>query len=300
MSSRRVLITGLEGFTGHYLKSELLDHGYEVFGTVFQSEINQSQVYQCDLCDTERLSSLVSEIQPDYIINLAGISFVQHNSVQRIFQVNFLGVISLIEAIKLSGHLPKKILLAGSAHVYGNQKQSPIGEASILQPNSQYGISKLAMEQSVRLWFDELPIIIARPFNYTGVGQSQLFLPPKLVNHFVQKSDHIELGNLDIARDWSDVRDVVSIYRRLIECDKDSIIVNVCSGISHSLKFVLDFLRKISNHDLVIKTRQEFIRTNEISELRGDKSLLTSIIGEVGNRPLTQTLEWMYQNTGLL
>lgn len=296
MSSRRVLITGLEGFTGLYLKAELLNHGYDIFGTVFQTKVTTPQIYECDLGDTKRLTVLIKDIRPDYIINLAGIAFVQHDSVQGMFQANLLGVISLLEAIKASDHLPTKILLAGSAHVYGNQMISPISEKSIPHPNSQYGISKLAMEQSAHLWFDQLPIIIARPFNYTGIGQSNLFLPPKIVNHFAQKCDSIELGNLEIARDWSDVRDVVSIYRRLIESNAQSIIVNVCSGISHSLKFVLDSLRQISNHDLAIKTNAEFVRANEIAELRGDNSLLTSIIGKIESRPLIHTLEWMYHH----
>jgi nucleoside-diphosphate-sugar epimerase len=294
MSTGQVLITGIEGFTGFYLKNELHECGYEIFGTVFQQQDTKHNIFQCDLCDTQQLAALIKIIAPDFIINLAGISFVQHNSAKGIFESNLLGVLSLLEAIKTSGHTPQKILLAGSAHVYGNQQFSPIKESCDVQPNSEYGISKLAMEQTARLWFDKLPIIIARPFNYTGIGQSSLFLPPKLVNHFAQKAPAIELGNTQIARDWSDVRDVVNIYRRLLESGISSTIVNVCSGVAHSIEYVLSLLRKISQHDLEIKTSQDLVRYNEITELCGDNNLLTSIVGKLSHRPLEQTLEWMY------
>lgn len=296
MSKGRVFITGLEGFTGHYLKAEFLENDYEVYGSSFSADNLSENVFACNINDTQQLTSLLNKIKPDYLINLAGIAFVQHGSARAIFESNLLGVSSLLEAITASKHTPKKLFLVSSAHIYGNQLISPIRESHIPKPSSEYGISKLAMESLAELWFHKLPIIIVRPFNYTGIGQSNVFLPPKIINHFARRLDNIELGNLSIARDWSDVRDVAQIYRRLIESEAASVVVNVCSGLSHSLEYILTYLSSLSGHSINVQTNEEFIRTNEITALCGDKTLLESIIGSFAHRPLSETLKWMYQS----
>lgn len=288
-----VLITGLEGFTGQYLGRSLASHGYDVYGTVQQASGENSNIIQCDLNDCERLTAWIKKIRPDYIVNLAGIALASHNSAIALFQANLLGVLSLLEAVQASGHVPKKILLASSAHVYGNQTSSPISESCALQPTSEYGISKLAMEQTAQLWFNRLPIVIVRPFNYTGLGQSTSFLPSKLVNHFANRSAEIELGNLHVARDWSDVRDVVNFYRLLLESKAESLIVNICTGQSHSLQYVIDVLSNLSGHRPEISVNPAFVRANEIKELRGDNRLLKSIIGDFQLYSLEETLGWM-------
>jgi nucleoside-diphosphate-sugar epimerase len=298
MSNKRTFIIGLESFTGRYLKAELVAAGYEVFGTVrtqgYQLGANQ---LACDLLDKKKLAYYIKDIRPDFIINLASISFVKHDLASDLYQINQLGVLSLLEAIAQSGHLPSKLLLVSSAHVYGNQGIPLISEHCLPRPNSDYAVSKLAMEQLAKLWFDRLPVIITRPFNYTGVGQSSLFLPSKIVSHFKQKAPYVELGNIEIARDWSDVRDVVACYRYLLESDRNSLIVNICSGLSHSLRSILSMLTEISGHELPIKVNLEFVRTNEVKELSGDNRLLFSIIPKIERRPLKETLTWMYQTS---
>ena len=296
MLAKRVFITGLEGFTGHYLKQELKAHGYEVFGTIRLGQgNNDGSVLQCDLMDTNRLSMLIKTIKPDFIINLAGIAFVSHSSPIEMYQVNQLGVLSLLEAIAASSHTPEKIILTSSAHVYGNQTSTPIAETCDLWPMSDYAVSKLAMERLAHIWFDRLPIIIVRPFNYTGVGQSVMFLPAKIVSHFVKKAASIELGNLDIARDWSDVRDVVAIYRLLLTSEASSVMVNVCSGLSYSLEYILKTLSELSGHTISIQVNPNFMRANEIKELSGDNTLLFSLIERVKLREMRETLGWMLE-----
>lgn len=292
-----VLITGLEGFTGQYLSQSLANHGYEVYGTVQHSIDQNSNIIQCDLNDCERLTAWIKQIRPDYIVNLAGIALASHNSAMALFQANLLGVLSLLEAVQAAGHVPKKILLASSAHVYGNQPSSPISESCAVQPTSEYGISKLAMEQMAQLWFDRLPIVIVRPFNYTGLGQSTSFLPSKLVDHFANRSLGIELGNLQVARDWSDVRDVVNIYRLLLESNAEGLIVNVCTGHSHSLQYVIDVLSELSGYRPEITVNPAFVRANEIRELRGDNRLLKSLIGDFQLYSLEETLGWMLKGS---
>lgn len=295
MPNQRVLITGLEGFTGQYLKKELETAGYEIFGTVKNGENNEVK-FKCNLLDTELLAAHLKKIKPDFIVNLAGISFVEHGSSACFYQVNQLGVLSLLEAVSKSGHLPLKILLASSALVYGNQDINVINESCAPSPNNDYAVSKLAMEGLASLWFDRLPITIVRPFNYTGIGQSSVFLPSKIVNHFKQNAPHIELGNLEVARDWSDVRDVALCYRHLLECEKSGLIVNVCSGVTHSLQYIINALTEISGHHLLIKVNPEFVRQNEIKELGGDNQLLSSLIPKFERHSLRATLAWMYES----
>lgn len=294
MTSKRVFITGLEGFTGQYLAEELSGHGYEIFGTVHRSSQNNKTVYNCELSNTSRLTSLLTQIKPNYIIHLAGIAFVGHAGQRELYEANQLGTLSLLNAIDQSQSNPQKIILPSSAHVYGLQDKSPIKETSAPQPNTDYAVSKYAMEQLATLWFDRLPIVITRPFNYTGVGQSPLFLLPKIVTHFVQKAKAIELGNIDVSRDWSDVRDVVAIYRSILESEMKSMIVNVCSGSSHSIAYILEAMRQLSGYNLDVQIEQNLVRTQEIKELRGDNNLLRSYLGDTHIRPLHETLTWMF------
>ncbi|TYO96593.1 GDP-mannose 4,6-dehydratase [Desulfallas thermosapovorans] len=285
------------GFTGRYIATELHANGYEVFGLVHrETRIDGTVSYPCDIDDQMCLTKLLVDIKPDVIVHLAGISFAAHDSIKEIYRVNLLGTLSLLKAIEDSKCCPYKIILASSAHVYGNQTQSPILESCVPAPVSDYAVSKLAMEHMARLWFDRMPIIVTRPFNYTGAGQASIFLPPKIVNHFVRRAPEIELGNLDVARDWSDVRDVARIYRCLLECPAHSLMVNICSGASYSLQHVLETMVMITGHTIEVRVNPDFVRPNEVKELRGDNSLLQSLIGEIPRRPLRETLAWMYED----
>lgn len=298
MSTKRVFIIGMESFTGHYLVSELASHGYEIFGTIHQAKNNTpDNVFSCDLNNTAYLTTLLQQLRPDYIINLAAISFVDHSIAKEMYEVNQLGTLSLLNAITASKILPQKILLASTAHVYGSQELSPISESAPLKPNSHYAVSKLAMEQIAHLWFDRLPILITRPFNYTGIGQSSQFLPAKIVAHFVERCEAIELGNIDVARDWSDIRDVVRIYQALLECPEASIMVNVCSGKSHPIRYILDTLSSLSSHQLNIRVSPNLMRVNDIKDLHGDPRLLRSLVGDMPMRPLNETLSWMFSRS---
>ena len=113
-------------------------------------------------------------------------------------------------------------MLASTSQVYGNPSDDPVTEDTITTPINHYACSKLAMELMARNWFDRLPILITRPFNYTGRGQDQRFLLPKLIDHFRRRAAVIHLGNLDVERDFLDVRSVADIYVRLLESPAQS------------------------------------------------------------------------------
>jgi nucleoside-diphosphate-sugar epimerase len=187
------------------------------------------------------------------------------------------------------------VLLASSANVYGNAVVDPITEDVPPAPANDYAVSKLAMEHAARLHAGRLPIIIVRPFNYTGVGQAPHFLLPKIVDHFRRGARRIELGNLDVARDFSDVRDVVVIYRRLIERAPPGTLVNVCSGAAYSLSDVLDLMAGIAGYRIDVTVNPAFVRANEVRRLAGDTSRLQQLVGPMERTPLAATLRWMYE-----
>ncbi len=151
------------------------------------------------------------------------------------------------------------------------------------------------MEHMARLWNDRLPIIIARPFNYTGRGQAEHFLLPKIVSHFRRNERRIELGNLDVARDFSDVRVVAFAYRKLIELAPAGETFNVCSGVAHRLDEVLLMMSEIAGYTIDVTVNPAFCRGNEIKTLVGNNTKLTRLIGESRHISLSETLRWMMQ-----
>jgi len=144
------------------------------------------------------------------------------------------------------------------------------------------------------LWRSTLPITVVRPFNYTGVGQSLSYLIPKIVDHFRRGAREIELGNLDVARDFSDVRNVVTAYRRLIENPLPGQVFNICSGQSHTLGDIVCMLQDIAGYKIEVKVNPAFVRANEVKRLSGSNARLKAAVGEFPAISLVDTLTWMY------
>jgi len=286
------MVTGSEGFTGRYMCSEMQNLGYEVVGLgSHPSEADNH--YQADLRDAAQLRRVVAEVQPDAVIHLAALAFVGHGDANEFYQVNLMGTRNLLEAIAASDKTPDCVLLASSANVYGNQTGGVLTEQTSPVPANDYAVSKLAMEFMAHTWEDRLPIVIARPFNYTGVGQAENFLLPKIVSHFRRKEQVIELGNLDVSRDFSDVRSVVAAYHRLIEQKPLGQTFNVASGEACSLHEVLAMCEAITGHQMEVRVNPAFVRGNEVKALCGDATKLRTCIGGWSTPSLRETLEWM-------
>jgi nucleoside-diphosphate-sugar epimerase len=292
---RRALITGLRGFTGYYLARELTAAGYRVFGTVLPGDETGPDIFTVDLCDRAAVAEVIEQVQPDVVAHLAGIAFVAHMNAEQIYRVNVAGTRNLLEALAANAHKPSAVLLASSANIYGNADVALIDENVAPAPANDYAVSKLAMEYMARLWMDKLPIVIARPFNYTGVGQSENFLLPKIVSHFRKGARRIELGNLAIARDFSDVRMVARSYRRLLAAAPGGEAFNVCSGYSHSLESLIDLMSDIAGYRIEVHVNPAFVRANEVLTLVGSNAKLARTIGKVETTPLVETLRWMYK-----
>jgi len=294
MEPKRALITGLNGFTGYYVARELERAGYEVFGA--DSIPNDlPNCHHVDLLDKPGLAKLIREVRPTAVIHLAAIAFVGHGSANDFYQVNLIGTRNLLEALAAEAPGLECAVLASSANIYGNATEGCLDEETPPNPANDYAVSKLAMEYMARLWLDRLPIVIVRPFNYTGIGQSKDFLIPKIVDHFRRRAPVIELGNLDVWRDFSDVRTLAAVYRALIETRPVGEAVNVCSGKAHSLREVVAMMENLSSHQIEIQVNPAFVRANEVKTLSGNSAKLTRLIGEPTRYALEDTLKWMLE-----
>lgn len=297
----RVLITGATGFTGRHLAPLLAAAGYEVHGTVHGAQGNPvpgiAKLHSVDLADFGSLAAAIADVSPDKVVHLAAIAFVAHSDVGEMYRTNVLGTRNLLHALAGQEKKPHSVLLASSANVYGNAREGVLDEDTPAAPVNDYGITKAAGELVASAYRDRLPIIVARPFNYTGRGQSPDFLIPKIVSHVLEGAEEIELGNLDVERDFSDVRGVVDAYARLLEA-KGAVggTFNICSGRAVSLRKVIDLVRAISGRNLDVRVNPAFVRPDEVKRLWGSPAKLEQTIGPLAMPPLEETLHWMLED----
>ena len=292
---RHALVTGLRGFTGEYVARALREAGYRVHGTVMPGGEPGPDIFPVDLCERAAVAAMVEQVQPDVVVHLAGIASVAHNDAGQIYNVNVVATRNLLEALAGARRKASSVLLASSANIYGNASVPVITEDVAPAPANDYAVSKLAMEYMARLWMDKLPIIIVRPFNYTGQGQGDNFLLPKIVSHFRRREPRIELGNLAIARDFSDVRMVARSYRRLLAAAPSGEAFNICSARSNSLEQVIDMVSEIAGYRIKVEVNPAFVRANDVLTLTGSNAKLAGVIGPIEAPPLFDTLRWMVQ-----
>jgi nucleoside-diphosphate-sugar epimerase len=150
------------------------------------------------------------------------------------------------------------------------------------------------MEMLCATYAKRLPLIVARPFNYTGVGQSQDFLIPKIVAHARTRQPNIRLGNLAIARDFSDVRMIVDAYLRLLQEPRAlGSTFQLCAGTVVSIRQLLDIVGGLSGHAMDVIVDPHLIRAGEVISLCGTAAHVESVIGPLRHVPLSETLGWM-------
>ena len=293
--SNKVLITGINGFTGIYLEKFLVQKGFDVYGTVIDTP-KEAKHIQCDITEKDQVDTVMLAVKPDYIIHIAAISFVAENNASLIYNVNTIGTENILQSLLDNGIHPKKIILASSATVYGNQGKEMLDESMCPRPLNHYACSKLSMEHMASNYFNIFDIIITRPFNYTGIGQEEHFLIPKIVKYFKEKKKKIELGNIHIAREFNDIHYVTEVYYKLLLCNAKSAIVNLSSGRPIKLLDVIQTMQDIAGYEIEIKINPAFVRANEIRSLAGSTEKLGSLIDIPPANPLKHTLWEMYEN----
>ena len=269
----KVIIVGASGFVGGYLARELESAGHSTV-KVDLPEVN--------LLDAKQVDALVKGAKPDAVVNLAAISSVgtSWKCPADTISVNVNGTLNLLEAIRK--HAPHaKTLLIGSAEEYAvPEGEKQLRETDPLEASNPYGISKIAQENFAQLYRKKygMSIVCTRSFNHTGVGQTTTFALPSFVKQVAAidksgKPGQIRVGNLSAWRDFSDVEDVVHVYRMLLENDNEFDTYNVGSGIAHRIEDLLkDVILKFTPVDIEIVVDPEKVRPVETPYLCADNS----------------------------
>lgn len=286
----RTLITGASGFVGPHLSRLLAAAGDDVTG------LDQHQ--GPDLLDADRWVEVLAHHQPDVVYHLAGWSDVSGSWQQpaQTFRVNALGTLSVLEAARQAKI--SRVLLISSADVYGPVSPSlqPITEAHPPQPRSPYGVSKQAAE-ALGLQYHRahgLDVVIVRPFNHLGPGQSPQFAAPAFASQIAEAEraggGAVSHGDLSAERDLTDVRDVVRAYRLLAEHGVPGEVYNVCSGQAVAMAAVLDMLIARATVPVAKILDPSRLRPVELPVLQGSHDKLTEATGWQPEVPLDQTL----------
>ena len=295
----RVLVTGADGFTGRHLCQALSSAGHDVHGLVRDAScspvLGVADLHQADLLDSQALHRIVARVRPQRVVHLAAIAFVAHVDVDALYRVNLLGTRHLLAALAGATEQPHAVLLVSSANIYGNATAGVLCETAPPAPANDYAVSKLAMEHMANLWRTRLPLTVVRPFNYIGRGQSTDFVIAKIVNHVQRRAPVLELGNLDVERDFSDVRRVVDAYIRLLDLPSPPLgPFNVCSGVGTPLRQVIELACEIGGHRPEVRVNPAFVRANEVQRLVGSAAALEACIGPLRHYDLHDTLNWIF------
>jgi nucleoside-diphosphate-sugar epimerase len=277
----RIALTGADGFTGRHFIEAAQRAGHDVVPI------------RSDLTDGAALGEEVPGLEADAVVHLAAISFVGHLNDRAFYDVNLFGTLRLLDALVKTGRPLQRVMLAGSANVYGNSEHSPIPESQLPAPVNHYAASKLAMELMARARFPQLPLVIVRPFNYTGPGQEPHFVIPKLVDHFRRRAPRVTLGNLHVQREYNDVRFVCDAYVKLLAAPSPDPVYNVCTGSTYDFNAVIGTLQELTGHRIEVDVDAKLVRANEVHRLCGDPSRLMKAVEPVERYSLADTLRWM-------
>jgi GDP-4-dehydro-6-deoxy-D-mannose reductase len=280
-SGRRVLVTGSNGFVGSYLVPLLRGLGAIVVGVGLQ-ETDMSgcqEYYRTNLEVLDATRQLVQKVSPDFTIHLAGQSSVGSswaNEWQTI-SANVGSSVNLLNALSRTG--PTRVLLISSGEVYGHIMR-PAQVEDKLAPCNPYAMSKALVEMTVRPYDEsELQIVTARAFNHTGPSRPPTFFEAYVIHELAvaaragASKTVLRTGNVDVIRDYSDVRDVVMQYLLLLSTGNAGGVYNVCSGRGWLLRDIIALVGEIAQIDVDIDVDPARLRPNDVAYLVGSSSL---------------------------
>ena len=304
---RSALIFGGAGFVGSYLADELKAHGYTVHGSdmVVPSGKTEEDLFAsfhiCDLLDADSVKNTIKALNPTHIINLAAISSVglSWKIPQKTVDVNVTGGLNILEAAREV--CPEaRLLFIGSSEEYVVTDQ-PINEETPLDANNPYGISKLAVERFSEIYRRRygLKVFHVRAFNHTGIGQRSSFVIPSWCRQAAAISGSgqpgvMKVGNVDVIRDLSDVRDIVRAYRMVMESDDCETVYNIGSGKGTALRDILSFLQGLSEQPITVEQDPALFRPADNPVIVCDHSLITQRLGWMPKYPLLETVREMF------
>lgn len=288
---KKLLVTGLGGFVGRHLQEETSRHGE------WQLVAHRSH----DLLQPDTLDLWLQTEIPDAVIHLAGQTFVPdsfRDPVQTL-QVNLIGTLNLLQALKRSG-FGGSFLYVSSGDVYGQVAEAdlPIHESLPPRPRNPYAVSKVAAELLCLQWsyLEPWRIMVARPFNHIGPGQRADFVIPAVARQLVrirrgQQAPCIEVGDVDVTRDFLDVRDVLSAYFRLLENGRNGEIYNVCSGMEYRVRDLIEQMVELTNLDVELLQDPARMRPSEQRRVAGNSWKLQQQTGWTPGISITESLQ---------
>jgi GDP-4-dehydro-6-deoxy-D-mannose reductase len=296
---RRALITGAAGFVGKVLSGYLKQSAWEVVGTDCAAS---EDIIACDVGDRDSVEAMLDAVgEVTHVFHLAAMTFVpeamRHPST--VMTVNLLGTINLMTA--LHARLPgARVVFVGSAECYGRPLSLPMDEGHSLQPENPYAISKAAADQYCAFLSrsTDMDIVRMRPFNHSGPGQSDHFVLSSFARQIAEieagrTSPQIHVGNLNAARDFMHVNDVVRAYGLVAEQGSAGEAYNICSGKSCTIQEALATLLGFSDRDIEVVTDPERMRPVDVPEVVGSHDKLSADTGwvpEIGFETLLKDL----------
>ena len=306
----RVLITGITGFVGSHLAEFALAQGAEVWGSCrwrsktenIDHMTDRLRLVECDLRDLSSVQHLVEQAAPDYIVHLAAQSFVAsswHAPAETLY-TNSVSQVNLLEAIRSKRENAARFLAIGSSEEYGMvfEDELPIKETNPLRPLSPYAVSKVTQDLMGYQYFQSyrLPIVRTRAFNHEGPRRGDVFVTSNFARQIAEieagrRSPAILVGNLKARRDYTDVRDIVRGYWRLLESGEPGEVYNLCSGRAWAIQDVLDFLLQRSRvKNIAVREDPSRLRPSDVPVLLGDPSKIRREVGWEPTIPFEQTL----------
>ncbi|MBI4130375.1 GDP-mannose 4,6-dehydratase [Candidatus Roizmanbacteria bacterium] len=313
MKTKKALITGITGFAGSHLAELLLKEGYDVFATTrprsktehIDHILDQLKLYDADLIDSHSLSTVLSDVKPDYIFHLGAQAFVptSWSSPATTMESNVIGTIHLFEAVRRVEINPV-IQIACSSEEYGlvQKHETPITEQNELRPLSTYAVSKIAMDFLGYQYFKSygMKIIRTRGFNHTGPRQGDVYVCSTFAKQVAlievgKKKPVIEVGNLESFRDFTDVRDMVRAYLLAVQQCEPGDVYNIASGRAWQIKEVLHMLIKMSKKQITVAQDEKRMRPSDVELLLGDSTKFRNKTGWKPEIPFEKTLEDLLQ-----
>lgn len=286
----RALITGAGGFVGKWLERELLESNFEV----------ACIDHDVDVTDRKQINKAIEKSDPEIIYHLAAFSHVGTSWVDpvEVARVNSLGTYQVVNsAAELNSDIV--VVVVSSAEVYGkvSLQDLPITENHEVRPFTPYGASKAASELfALQLHYSKnAKVVIVRPFNHVGPGQSDRFVVSALAKRLVVAKQtnvrEIVVGNIDSRRDYLDVRDVVKAYRMLTNVNSYGQTFNLCSGTSYSVREIIEKMQEIYEYHVELKIDPALVRASDIPELRGSYEKLHLTTGWQPSIAFEKTLQ---------
>lgn len=281
----KYLITGVTGFVGRYLVEYInqTEPSSQIFGIGTRKNCALPIHYcQINLKEKEQTENLLADIRPDYIIHLASMSSVGESwkNPDICFQNNT-GIMLNILTATANLKLKTRLLSVGSSEEYGNYPadKMPLKECYELMPQNPYAVAKVSQEMLCKLFINYgLDIVMTRSFNHIGPYQDTRFVVPSFIKQLVEisqnKKSDMTVGNINISRDFTDVRDVVNAYYKILHQGKTGEVYNVCSGKKTKLKDIITLTESCLGIKAAITVDSSLLRKNDSKIIFGDNSKL--------------------------